>query len=45
MGAVCQLSTASTEPAPLTVSLLRRPSLGCSEPTNFVIEEGRVHAG
>lgn len=44
-GAVCQLSTASTEPAPLTVSLLRTPSLGCSEPTNLVIKEGRVYAG
>lgn len=44
-GAVCQLSTASTEPAPLTVSLLRTPSLGCSEPTHLVIKEGRVYAG
>ncbi|MEY9996912.1 hypothetical protein ABIE67_008944 [Streptomyces sp. V4I8] len=44
-GAVCQLSTASTEPAPLTVSLLLTPSLGCSEPTNLVIKEGRVYAG
>ncbi|MFE7273408.1 hypothetical protein [Streptomyces sp. NPDC057623] len=43
--AVCELSTASTEPAPLTVSLLRTPSIGCSEPTNFVIKEGRVYAG
>ena len=44
-GAVCRLSTASTEPAPLTVSLLRTPSLGCSTPTDFVIKEGRVYAG
>jgi hypothetical protein len=44
-GAVCQLSTASTEPAPLTVSLLLTPSLGCSDPTNLVIKEGRVYAG
>lgn len=42
--AVCQLSTASTEPAPLTVSLLLTPSLGCSEPAHFVIRDGRVHA-
>ncbi|MFE5918077.1 hypothetical protein ACWCQZ_12115 [Streptomyces sp. NPDC002285] len=42
--AVCQLSTASTEPAPLTVSLLLTPSLGCSEPTHFVIKDGRVYA-
>ncbi|WP_037885219.1 hypothetical protein [Streptomyces viridochromogenes] len=44
-GAVCQFSTASTEPAPLTVSLLLTPSLGCSEPTHFVIKQGRVYAG
>lgn len=44
-GAVCQFSTASTEPAPLTVSLLLTPSLGCSDPTGFVIKEGRVYAG
>lgn len=43
--AVCQFSTASTEPAPLTVSLLLTPSLGCSEPTRFVVREGRVYAG
>ncbi|MFF5482034.1 hypothetical protein ACFY5C_32580 [Streptomyces sp. NPDC012935] len=43
-GAVCQLATASTEPAPLTVSLLLTPSLGCSEPTHFVIKDGRVYA-
>ncbi|MFF6980881.1 hypothetical protein ACFZAV_24980 [Streptomyces sp. NPDC008343] len=44
-GVVCQLSTASTEPAPLTVSLLLTPSLGCSEPTHYVIKDGRVYAG
>jgi hypothetical protein len=44
-GAVCEFSTASTEPAPLTVSLLRTPSLGCSEPTHYVVKEGRVYAG
>ncbi|WP_217207028.1 hypothetical protein [Streptomyces sp. AC550_RSS872] len=44
-GAVCEFSTASTEPAPLTVSLLLTPSLGCSDPTHLVIKEGRVYAG
>ncbi|MEV1065673.1 hypothetical protein [Streptomyces sp. NPDC050263] len=43
-GAVCELSTASTEPAPLTVSLLLTPSLGCSDPTHFVVKQGRVFA-
>ncbi|MGW0845479.1 hypothetical protein ACWD26_36155 [Streptomyces sp. NPDC002787] len=44
-GAVCQLSTASTEPAPLTVSLLLTPSLGCSDPSHFMVKQGRVYAG
>lgn len=44
-GAVCEFSTASTEPAPMTVSLLLTPSLGCSDPTHLVIKEGRVYAG
>jgi hypothetical protein len=43
-GAVCQFSTAGTEPAPITVSLLLTPSLGCSEPTHFVVKQGRVYA-
>ncbi|MDX3667332.1 hypothetical protein [Streptomyces europaeiscabiei] len=43
-GAVCQLSTAGTEPAPLTVSLLLTPSLGCSDPAHFVVKQGRVYA-
>ncbi|WP_371573877.1 hypothetical protein [Streptomyces sp. NBC_01314] len=43
-GAVCQLSTASTEPAPLTVSLLLTPSLGCSDPAHFVVKQGRIYA-
>ncbi|MFD6307597.1 hypothetical protein ACFWFF_31835, partial [Streptomyces sp. NPDC060223] len=30
-GAICEFSTASTEPAPLTVSLLVTPSIGCSD--------------
>ncbi|MFD7137751.1 hypothetical protein [Streptomyces sp. NPDC059894] len=44
-GAVCQFSTAGTEPAPLTVSLLLTPSLGCSEPAHYVVKQGRVYAG
>ncbi|KUL21245.1 hypothetical protein [Streptomyces regalis] len=44
-GAVCEFSTASTEPAPLDVSLLITPSIGCSEPTHYVVKEGRVFAG
>ncbi|MFE5812728.1 hypothetical protein ACFQ6S_04795 [Streptomyces sp. NPDC056479] len=44
-GAVCDFSTASTEPAPLTVSLLITPSIGCSDPTHYVVKEGRVFAG
>ncbi|MGN9760082.1 hypothetical protein [Streptomyces sp. SD31] len=44
-GAVCEFSTASTDPAPLTVSLLITPSIGCSEPTHYEVKEGRVFAG
>ncbi|MEU0070978.1 hypothetical protein ABZ027_15755 [Streptomyces sp. NPDC006332] len=43
-GAVCEFSTASTEPAPLTVSLLVTPSIGCSEATHYVVKQGRVFA-
>ncbi len=43
--AVCAFSTASTEPAPLTVSLLLTPSLGCSDPAHFLVKQGRIHAG
>ncbi|WP_081240534.1 hypothetical protein [Streptomyces viridosporus] len=44
-GAVCQFSTAGTEPAPLTVSLLVTPSVGCSDPVHYLVKEGRVYAG
>ncbi|WP_338681236.1 hypothetical protein QD712_01415 [Streptomyces acidiscabies] len=44
-GAVCQFSATSTEPAPLTVSLLLTPSLGCSDPVHYVVKQGRVYAG
>ncbi|MEG8275145.1 hypothetical protein [Streptomyces sp. AHA2] len=43
-GAVCAFSTAGTEPAPLSVSLLLTPSLGCSEPAHYVVKDGRVYA-
>lgn len=43
--AVCEFPAASTEPAPLTVSLLLTPSLGCSEPAEYVVKEGRVYTG
>ncbi|CAM5485430.1 hypothetical protein SALBM311S_05633 [Streptomyces alboniger] len=44
-GAVCEFSTASTEPAPLTVSLLVTPSIGCSLPTHYVVKQGKVFEG
>lgn len=44
-GAVCRLSTSGSEPAPVEVSLLITPSIGCSEPQRFVVEDGRIHAG
>ncbi|MFI9822522.1 hypothetical protein ACIHFC_18940 [Streptomyces sp. NPDC052013] len=44
-GAVCQFSTAGTEPAPVTVSLLVTPSIGCSDPVHYVVKDGRVYAG
>ncbi|MDQ0809117.1 hypothetical protein QFZ63_000831 [Streptomyces sp. B3I7] len=44
-GAVCQFSTSSSEPAPIDVSLLLTPSLGCSLPQHFTLEEGTLHAG
>ncbi|MFI1363275.1 hypothetical protein [Streptomyces griseochromogenes] len=43
-GAVCTFSTASTEPAPLTVSLLVTPSIGCSAPAHYIVKQGRVFA-
>ncbi|WEH13791.1 hypothetical protein [Streptomyces sp. VNUA24] len=41
-GAVCTFATASTEPAPLTVSLLLTPSLGCSDPARYLVKQGRI---
>jgi hypothetical protein len=40
--AVCEFSTASTEPAPVAVSLLITPSIGCSPTENFRIKDGRI---
>jgi hypothetical protein len=44
-GAVCEFSTSGREPAPVDVSLLVTPSIGCSEPQRFVVEDGVIHAG
>ncbi|MGV9347166.1 hypothetical protein ACWDSD_20575 [Streptomyces spiralis] len=44
-GAVCRFSTSAAEPAPVDVSLLVTPSIGCSQPQHFVVEQGRIHAG
>ncbi|SEQ11296.1 hypothetical protein SAMN05216481_10429 [Streptomyces radiopugnans] len=40
--AVCRFSTAGTESAPVAVSLLVTPSIGCSPTENFRIENGRI---
>lgn len=42
--AVCKFSTAGTEPAPVAVSLLVTPSIGCSPTENFQIKDGRIAA-
>ncbi|WP_208818279.1 hypothetical protein [Streptomyces marokkonensis] len=39
-GAVCEFSTASTDPAPVAVSLLITPSIGCSAPQRFELRDG-----
>lgn len=38
--AVCTFSTSSTEPAPVAVSLLVTPSIGCSPEETFEVENG-----
>ncbi|MCF6525399.1 hypothetical protein [Streptomyces sp. JJ36] len=43
--AICTFSTASTEPAPVAVSLLVTPSIGCSPTENFEVENGRFTSG
>ncbi|MFP8942199.1 hypothetical protein ACLIYM_12290 [Streptomyces fenghuangensis] len=40
--AVCEFSTAGTEPAPVAVSLLVTPSVGCSPAEEFRVENGRI---
>ncbi|MFF5158365.1 hypothetical protein ACFY3N_19365 [Streptomyces sp. NPDC000348] len=40
--AVCEFSTSGTEPAPVAVSLLITPSIGCSPTANFRIDNGRI---
>jgi hypothetical protein len=41
-GAVCEFSTASTNPAPVAVSLLISPSIGCSPTERFEARNGRL---
>ncbi|MET8680181.1 hypothetical protein ABZW18_22005 [Streptomyces sp. NPDC004647] len=43
-GAVCEFSTASTDPAPISVSLLITPSIGCSAAEQYRLEDGRIYA-
>ncbi|MGW0826197.1 hypothetical protein [Streptomyces sp. NPDC002845] len=40
-GAICEFSTASTDPAPVAVSLLITPSIGCSPTERFELRGGR----
>lgn len=40
--AVCTFSTSSREPAPVTVSLLVTPSIGCSPEETFQVENGSI---
>ncbi|MFF7048163.1 hypothetical protein ACFY94_07320 [Streptomyces griseorubiginosus] len=42
--AVCEFSTSSSEPAPLAVSLMITPSIGCSDPVHYVVKQGKVYA-
>ena len=41
-GAICEFSTASTDPAPVAVSLLITPAVGCSPTENFESRAGRL---
>ncbi|MGY0060132.1 hypothetical protein ACWY4P_26915 [Streptomyces sp. LZ34] len=43
-GAICEFSTASTNPAPVTASLLITPSIGCSPPESFQLRDGKFEA-
>jgi hypothetical protein len=40
-GAICEFSTASTNPAPITTSLLITPAIGCSPPEHFELRDGK----
>ncbi|MES4902434.1 MULTISPECIES: hypothetical protein [unclassified Streptomyces] len=40
-GAICEFSTASTNPAPVTTSLLITPAIGCSPPEHFELRDGK----
>lgn len=40
--AVCAFSTSSTQPAPVAVSMLVTPSVGCSPTANFRVDNGRI---
>ncbi|MBM9507886.1 hypothetical protein [Actinacidiphila acididurans] len=44
LGAICEFSTASTNPAPITVSLLITPAVGCSLPEHFELRDGKFEA-
>ncbi|MDT0343617.1 hypothetical protein [Streptomyces litchfieldiae] len=44
-GAICEFSTASTEPAPVAVSLLITPSAGCAPAEEFEVSEGQIVTG
>ncbi|MFC7512685.1 hypothetical protein ACFQV4_30575 [Streptomyces thermocarboxydus] len=39
---MCAFSTSSTQPAPLAVSMLVTPSVGCSPTANFRVDSGRI---
>ncbi|MDX3227093.1 hypothetical protein [Streptomyces sp. ME19-01-6] len=43
-GAICEFSTASTNPAPVAVSLLITPAIGCSPPERFELRDGKFEA-
>ncbi|MBA2806132.1 hypothetical protein E0500_001290 [Streptomyces sp. KM273126] len=43
-GAICEFSTASTNPAPITTSLLITPAIGCSPPQSFELRDGKFEA-
>lgn len=43
-GAICQFSTASTNPAPIAASLLITPAIGCSLPERFELRDGKFEA-